>query len=89
MGPPFGLSPSEQLASEQKSYSVVRDPAGVIAKSVPEPPTPPMSVEPYKFPLAACISIHASQALSRIESAIWFDRPGDSAFRPELNGLIS
>src|SRR5579872_2873282 len=49
---PEGTEPSAQPLSEQKVYSVVSVPPGVILKNVP-PIFPPPEVVPYKFPLVA------------------------------------
>ena len=46
MSTPYGPPPSVHFAWEQKLYSVVKVPLGVISKTVPEPVAPPRPVTP-------------------------------------------
>jgi hypothetical protein len=52
----LGASPSVHPLSEQKLYSVVNEPPGVILKIVPAPLAPPFTVVPYRFPSVPWIS---------------------------------
>src|ERR1700722_6964653 len=88
-----GNSPSVHPLWEQKLYSVVSVPLGVILNTFPKPMGPPASVVPYKSPLLAWTSAasggHAVRASALRAEAVYPRQPttcGDLKDRPHAFG---